>query len=515
MKTEIKFTVFVIFLFIFATTTFKAQDALPTPRGAAAVEKLKQADQYDGLMETFRKTSERTDEPATENLFSQTAKLTAADPASLYNYGYSVAISGNTAIIGASEAAYIFVRSGTTWTQQQKLTVSDGGVNPLFGRSVAIDGDTAVVGANNADIGDTQYQGAAYVFVRSGNTWSQQQKLFDSNGTYAESFGFAVAINGNTIAASAETGRNDRTGTVHVFVRSGTVWTAQQKLVGSDVQRSFGSSLAVEGDTLVAGAPYHDQCGSAYVFVRTGTIWTERQKLNASDRLPNDTFGGLYGADISGDTIVIGARWSLGARGSAYVFVRSGTVWTEQQKLTAAEGAAGDFFSSVSISGDTIIVGAPDKDFLQDFGRGAAYLFVRSGAVWTERQRLIASDGAVHDYFGYAVAMDGNKIIVGAPFANGQNPNQGAAYSYVTVVSIGGRVMNAFGYGVSNTLVQMTTEAPVSRLFARTSSFGYYRFDNVEADQTVTISVSSKRYQFTSQMVDVNANLTNVDFIAQ
>jgi len=176
----------------------------------------------------------------------------------------------------------------------------------------------------------------------------------------------------------------------------------------------FGFSVAVDGDTAVVGA-YDDEVtfpnqGSAYVFIRSGSTWTQQGKLTASDGAALDSFG--TSVAIFGDSIVVGTS---GNPGSAYVFTRSGGTWTEQQKLTASDGAAGDYFAySVAISGDTVVAGASYDDIGANSEQGSAYVFTRSGSTWTEQQKLTASDGAAGDFFGYSVAIAGDTIVVAA-----------------------------------------------------------------------------------------------------
>ncbi len=389
----------------------------------------------------------------------QQAKLTAADGARADNFGFSVALSGNTAIIGAplndvtepdQGAVYVFVRNGASWTQQQKLTASDGGANDRFGASVALSGDTVVVGASNNAI-SPNLNPAAYVFTRSGTVWAQQQKLKANDGAAGDGFGSAVAISGDTVVVGAPTSdisANLAQGAAYVFSRNGAgppVWTQQQKLIASDGAATdfFGGSVALSGDTVVIGASNDDiganaDQGSAYVFSRSGAVWTQRQKLTANDGAATDFFG--FSVALSGDTMVVGApnddNGANADQGAAYVFIRNGAaqpVWTQQQKLTASDGAANSFFGrSVAISGDTVLVGAPLNDIGANDFQGSAYVFNRSGAVWTQRQKLTAADGASGDFFGGAVALSGDTVLVGV-FADdiGVNGNQGSAHVFV------------------------------------------------------------------------------------
>ncbi len=372
--------------------------------------------------------------------------LVAADGTAVDHFGTSVSVSGDTAIVGSpqdevegvtvdSGSAYVSTRSGTVWTQQQKLTAADGINNDLFGYAVAVSGDTAVVGAYGDDI-NFSAQGSAYVFVRSSGVWTLQQKLIAADADTADRFGWSVAVAGDTIVVGAQTDAANQ-GSVYVYTRSGTVWSEQQKLVAADGGPSdqFGESVAVVGDTAVVGAvrDNFDQ-GSAYVFTRSGTVWTQQQKLNAADAASNDGFGLSVG--VAGDTAVVGAYRDIvgGAfdQGSAYVFTRSGTVWTQQQKLTASDAAANDRFGqSVAVTGDTAVVGAAWDNVGATADQGSAYLFTRSGTVWTEQQHLTASDGTDNDHFGVSVALAGDTALVGAYTDDvGSNDAQGSAYAF-------------------------------------------------------------------------------------
>ena len=181
--------------------------------------------------------------------------------------------------------------------------------------------------------------------------------------------------------------------------------------------------MAISGNTVVVGTPRDDgtageEQGAAYVFVRSGLAWSQQQKLEASDAAGLDRFG--YSVAISGDTVVVGTRADDGTagidQGSAYVFVRSGVVWSQQQKLEALDAVAEDLFGySVAISGETIVVGALNDDGAAGEGQGSAYVFVRSGGVWSQLQKLEASDAAGLDQFGYSVAISGNTVVVGTP----------------------------------------------------------------------------------------------------
>ncbi|HWN94581.1 MAG TPA: thrombospondin type 3 repeat-containing protein, partial [Methylomirabilota bacterium] len=416
-------------------------------------------------------------------------------------------------------AAYIFVRNGTNWTQQAYLKASNAGEGSLFGLSVTISGDTVVVGATgessnamgvNGDPGtnDVQNAGAVYIFVRTGTNWSQQAYLKASNTGPTDNFGSAVAISENTLVVGARnedsnaTGANGNqnddstsdSGAAYIFVRTGTNWSQQAYLKASNSgpYDSFGFSAAVDGETVVVGA-YGEasnatgvngnqtdnsayDSGAAYVFVRNGTNWTQQAYLKASNSGVEDNFG--FAVALSAGTLVVGA-WgedsnatavngnqnnnSAFTSGAAYVFVRSGTNWTQQAYLKTSNAQADDFFAvSVAISGDTIVAGAP-LEASNGTGpsdnsapaSGAAYVFVRTGTNWTQQSYLKASNPGgeippfeAGDGFGRSVAVSGGTILVGAQGedsnATGVNGNQndnsvsdsGASYVFTVSASV-------------------------------------------------------------------------------
>lgn len=386
----------------------------------------------------------------TGTIWTEQQELVAPDGGPGDTFGSSVSIEGETAIVGApfddtaagvdAGSAYVFLRSGTTWSPQQKLMASDAAAGDTLGASVSISVDTVAAGAPRADPAGTLDAGAVYVFVRSGTLWSEQQKLLASDLSSGDSFGFSVSLFGDTVVAGANLddapGGLVDAGSAYVFVRSGTSWMEQQKLLGLDSTAfdSFGDAVSVSGDTVIVGAdrddtPGGEDAGSAYVFVRAGTTWTEQQKLV----VPDGSVAGRFGASvsISGDTAVVGSPFAApGGRGAVYVFVRSGTLWTLQQKLTASDGMPGDYFgTSVSLSGETIVVGAAWDDTPAGMDTGSAYVFIRAGTVWTEQQKLLPSDGASKDYFGSSASVSGETVVVGAPERLYFDP--GKAYVYV------------------------------------------------------------------------------------
>jgi hypothetical protein len=375
-------------------------------------------------------------------------KLLPRDGAADDRFGESVSVSGDTALVGArydddngsaSGTAYVFVRSGGVWTEQAKLLASDVAAGDYFGDSVSVSGDTALIGASGDDDSGS-VSGSAYVFVRSGGVWTEQAKLLASDGAAGDGFGVSVSLSGDTalIGARYDDDNGEWSGSAYVFVRSGGLWTEQAKLLASDgaAQDDFGRCVSLSGDTALVGARYDDDngsaSGSAYVFVRSDGVWTDQAKLLASDGAAQDEFGRCV--SLSADTALIGAYAdddNGSVSGSAYVFVRSGGVWTEQAKLLASDGAAGDGFGvSVSLSGDIALIGAYADD---DNGSlsGSAYVFVRSGGVWTEQAKLLASDGAAGDGSGYSVSLSGDSALVGALWDDDNGSASGSAYVFV------------------------------------------------------------------------------------
>ena len=418
---------------------------------------------------------------------------------------------GNNASAPFSGAAYVYVRSGNVWIPQAYLKASNTEVSDAFGTSVAISGDTIVVGATGesssaAGVNGSQTDnsaaeaGAAYIFVRSGTNWTQQAYLKASNPDSSDWFGYSVAISGDTVAigapyeSSSATGVNgvqtnnsaSASGATYVFARSGTNWSQQAYLKASNTGAGdqFGGSVALSSDTVIVGASGEDSnamdvngiqgnelasdSGAAYVFVRSGTNWSQQAYLKASNTDAGDQFG--FSVSISADTAVVGAvledSSSTGAgsvqadnnaldSGAAYVFARTGGNWTKQAYLKASNTGAGDQFGyAVSISGDELVVGAWQEDSnakLVDGDEannlapdaGAGYLFVRSGSAWTQKRYLKASNAGAGDQFGHSVCVSGDTMVVGAPAQDGNGtgidgdetsagaPDSGAAYVFV------------------------------------------------------------------------------------
>ena len=372
-------------------------------------------------------------------------KLVAADAASGDEFGTSVAIDGDTVVIGASGAgnrgAVYVLRTtdgGATYGQVAKLTASDAAAGDDFGHSVAIGGDTVVVGADQYLKGGS---GAIYVFRTSdgGATYVEVAKLTASDAAADDGFGWSVAIDGNTVVVGAwgDDDGGSASGSVYVFrtTDGGATYGQVAKLTAPDAAASdkFGYSVAIDGATIVVGADqyYSGGSGAAYVFLTTdgGVTYGQVAKLTADDGASGDEFG--HSVAIGGDTVVVGA--SVGD--AAYVFRTSdGATYGQVAKLTTSDAVSHVRFGhSVAIDGDTVMVGAiGDDGACTDnpiCNSGAAYVFRTSdgGATYVEVAKLTASDAAADDYFGTDVAIAGDTIMVGT---YAKNSNTGAVYVF-------------------------------------------------------------------------------------
>ena len=291
-----------------------------------------------------------------------------------------------------------------------KITGSDLKGGEYFGESVDISGNYAVVGAEYDD-DNGAHSGSAYVFERVGTRWSQQAKMTASDGVAEDRFGYSIGIAGDYVIVGAY-GDDGFRGAAYVFHRDGTRWNQQTKLRAGDgvADDLFGLSAAISGAYAIVGASNDESGrGAAYVFRRDGGSWIQQAKLTADDGAADDLFG--IKVALSGDDAVVGAGGSGSGRGAVYVFQRTGTAWIQEAKLMADDGAAGDNFGfGVSISGEYVAVGA----YADDGYAGSAYVFKRDGGKWTQEAKLTAPDREANDWFGHSVAVSGDWIIVGA-----------------------------------------------------------------------------------------------------
>jgi hypothetical protein len=466
-----------------------------------------------------------------------------------------------------SGAVYVFTRSGTTWSQQAYIKASNTDPLDHFGCSVAIDGDTLVVGAygersnatgvNGDELNDSMdAAGAAYVFVRNGSSWTQQAYLKASNTGKGDLFGHDVAIDGDTIAvaareeASRATGvngnQNDNSaigaGAVYVFTRNGVSWAQEAYLKASNTNfdDQFGYDVAISGDTIVVGAYFEDSnsvgvngnqadnaalfAGAAYVFTRSGTTWSQQAYLKASNTDAYDLFGSSV--DVDGDAILVGAPDESSSAtgvngnqssdsalqaGAVYLFERTGSTWSQQAYIKASNTDSGDKFGSdVAIDGDLLVVGAEGERSNSTFvdgnqfdnsanSAGAAYIFARNGSAWTQANYLKPEGVTELDFFGESVALDGTTVVGGARYEDGSstgvngNPwdnfTNGAGAAYVFEFEPNGTIVpgchgNTAAYGVPSAPARIGTTVPVPLFGSITSDAvvgTYYGTTGVDA----------------------------------
>ncbi len=325
------------------------------------------------------------------------------------------------------------------------LSAANGGQGDAFGSAVALHGGVAVVGAVNAHVGSSTGQGSAWVFRWDGAGWVEEQQLAAAGGQPVDSFGASVAVHADVVVVGVDrddVAGNLNQGSASVFRWNGSAWVEEQQLLAGDGDASdaFGRAVAVDGDVIVVGAAadevgLQEFQGSAYVFRRDGDAWVQEQKLVAAAGAGLDLFG--TSVSVSGDVIVVGAPGHSLApgedQGAAFVFRRDGSSWVEEQRLGASDGQPLDQFGhSVAASGDVIVAGA----FLDDVGtaaeRGSATVFRWNGSAWAQQQQLVASDGDPGDQFGVSVAVSGDRAVVGAQFGDvGSTSTTGAAYLYL------------------------------------------------------------------------------------
>lgn len=498
--------------------------------------------------------------PVTVDPVAERDYLKASEPGAGDGFGIGLAASGNTIIVGArgedsnetgtsatgtdnsapqAGAAYVFVQTPGGWRQEAILKASNTEADDFFGVSVDIDGDTAVIGATDGFLSTTgessdatgvdgdQFNnnapgsGAAYVFRRTGTTWSQEAYLKAFNTDSLDHFGLAVAIDGDRIAvgapdeASSASGvggdQSDnsaaRAGAVYTFIRTGTTWTpeAYVKPSNMDAGDQFGFALDLEEDTLVVGAVQEDGAstgvggddssnaalgsGAAYVFARNSGVWSQQAYLKASNAEADDQFGrrvslngnhlavsaigecsGANGVD--GDESDNSLQWA----GAVYMFERSGTAWTQTAYLKASNTGSQDLFGrALSLSEDFLIVSATGEcgigngvDAIQTSTSpcfeftGAVYVFEPTATSWVQTSYIKASHPGVHDSFGAYLAVGDGFLVVTAPFedsnaiglngdpTNGDRHNSGAAFLYelnVTSTSAGTSPHHCSGYG--------------------------------------------------------------------
>jgi hypothetical protein len=388
----------------------------------------------------------------------QRAELTPSVRSTNDWFGISIAISGNTVVVGDFDAnietygaVYVYVKPANGWanmTQVAKLTSSDNGEG--FGVSVAISGNTIVVGAANTSNFATPAAGpgAAYVFVEPSGGWAdmtETAKLTASDGQPGDAFGNSVSISTSTIAVGAffalDSSGNSFAGKAYVFLRPSSGWAGSlnetAKLTASDSQllNYMGASIATNGNTVVAGSYGHNNFqGTAYVFAEPITGWTsmtQTAELTSSSGLPSAQFG--FSSAINGDTIVEGSPNAFAGRGAAYVFIKPATGWTNATQTASLRAPNttqfNGFGQSVGISSNAIVVGSPGVTVGSNLLQGAVYFFPKPASGWKNSSKayeLTASDGAAFDNLGVSSAISEATVVAGAP----KSATPGSAYVF-------------------------------------------------------------------------------------
>lgn len=408
----------------------------------------------------------------------------------------NTASSDNSAI--NSGAIYVYKKTGITWAQEAYIKAANAEAGDSFGRSVAISGDTIVVGASHEDSNQTTItngntassdnsainSGAVYVYKRTGTTWAQEAYIKASNANSNDLFGIAVAISTDTIAVSAPKEQSNQTtitngvassadnsadtsGAVYVYKRTGTTWAQEAyiKAANAEAGDEFGSSLGLSGDTIVVGTPFESSsqttitngttassdnslilAGAVYVYKRTGTVWAQEAYIKSSNIEDFDSFGDSVA--ISNDTIAVGVPSessnqntitngsatssdnSASSSGAVYVYKRTGAVWAQEAYIKAPNVEADDFFGfSVALDGDILSVGAPGEDSNQStitngtsasvnnskLSSGAAYTFRRTASTWAQEAYIKAANVDSSDAFGKNLAVSGSTVVIGSP----------------------------------------------------------------------------------------------------
>jgi hypothetical protein len=439
-------------------------------------------------------------------LLQQGSKLTAADEQGEGSFGWSVALSsdGNTAVIGGYTdngsvgAAWVFTRSGSTWSQQgPKLTADDESGNASFGWSVALssDGNTALIGGEL----DNNFDGAAWVFTRTGSTWNQQGAKLVGDctsgcggvrgtgevGTGELGASVALSADGNTALIGADANNNEAGG-VWVFTRAGSHWSQQgASLAPSSPSGGFSQfghavALSSDGNTALIGGPGDgSDHGAAWAFKRTGTVWAPQMKLMASDEVDAGSFGHAVALSSDGNTALIGGDQDH-LNGAAWVFTRAGAAWSQQGAKLVGDCTSGcggpqgtggvgsqllfGYSVSMSADGNTALVGA-DGD---NAGVGAAWVFARSAGAWAQQGAKLTGQGEINTgVFGFSAAMsaDGNTALIGG---YGDNSVVGAAWAFAPPAPTCADATAATPAGGGTAAVSLTCTAPAGA----TSTYG-------------------------------------------
>jgi len=378
--------------------------------------------------------------------FDQGDELYAPDPSIEAQLGVSIALDGDTMLVGApgalnlgAGAAYVMVRVNGQWTLQQELFSPDGDAYDELGVMVALQGDTAVVGARSAEYGGLGQAGAVYVYTRTNGVWSAGVRLVPGDPAAGDWFGDGLALSGDTLFVGAVgkngSGQGVGTGALYVFQRTNGAWTEAQEILPpapGTVER-FGHSAVIQGDEALVGTN-SDDIGRVYTMKRTNGLWAIDGQFSASDGALTDRFG--FRVDIDGDRAIASALRAdvngIVDAGAVYVLDRSNGVWSESAKLVASNPSLiGDQMGwSAALQGDLVLAGATIAASPKDDSTGAVYVFSRSNGVWSEEEILVANDTKASDGVGSAIAIQGDTLAMGAAQRSGSVQYQGAVYTF-------------------------------------------------------------------------------------
>ena len=382
-----------------------------------------------------------------EKKWHQVAKLYSPDAQKEGQFGCAVAISGAYALVGAyledadskdAGAAYIFKRTNNTWVQQAKLQANDREEGDEFGYSVAVSGDYAIVGAAGKELS----VGTAYIFKRKGNVWEQQAKIQANDKEDFDFFGHSVAISGDyaVVGAHKEGSGGDNTGAVYIFKREGDIWIQQTKIQAYDKEAKdeFGWEVSVSGNYVVVGAHLEDtggkNAGAAYIFKREGNSWIQQAKIQSETIVDSDQFGSSVA--IFNDCIVVGAPmvniagYDNFRAGAAYVFRGKERNWVQETMLKSNNkvGRMNEFGSSVAVWNNHIIAGIATD--MSRGNTGAVYIFQQEKEAWPPSTEITANDKKANDFFGSSVAVGQQHAVVGVETESTKASNAGAVYIF-------------------------------------------------------------------------------------
>jgi len=362
-------------------------------------------------------------------------------------FAAAMAVDGNVALVASewdddqgkdSGAVFVYRCNGRQWVEEQKLLPDDGQAGDNFGRSLELDGNLAVVGTHWDD-DNGEKSGSVYAFRYNGTSWVQEQKLLASDGSKDDRLGNTVSIDGNVIVAGAwkKNGGGKSSGAAYVYRFNGLQWVQEQKLIASDrdANDGFGRHVSVSGNVIAVGTWKDDDgasnAGAVYMFRHNGTSWVQEQKLVASDASTNSFLG--WSVYLDGRTVVAGAFGDSpkGTQsGAAYVWRHDGASWGHEHKIVPQDGAAYDYFGfSIALDGDNLAVGASVK-LTEVLGPGAVYLYRYRNNKWSKFRKVVPSDGAPQDAFGFHLALKGKLLVTGSWRDDDAGADSGSAYLY-------------------------------------------------------------------------------------